>query len=243
MGNTIDLKTTLKLCIESYPTEEAVNRIYNYVQDATDLKLKEFELLNSLTPKEETFTITKEQIKSLHFNGSLTNQEDLECMFPKAFEEEKKELVVGKWYKSKNIKTAPYGLFFLTNNKLIAGRLNSDCGYGFDYLGNWKESNYDLSGTKPGSLVESTNQEVEEALKNEAVRRGFKEGVYFIDQTGQEQVCNGQMSLNEKYKGYSVDGLCFGKSNGLIFRNGVWATIIPTITKAEAEKELGKKIV
>jgi len=80
-----------------------------------------------------------------------------------------------------------------------------------------------------------------EALKNEAVKRGFKEGVYIKTTHGNIKKISGVLKngvLSELVSFNDPD-----RFNGSIFRNGNWAEIIPTIAKEEAEKQLGIKII
>ena len=98
--------------------------------------------------------------------------------------------------------------------------------------------------------IKATDKEVEEALIKEAKRRGFKRGVKFIKlsngvvqtvyglpyfQAGRVAVESPITEWSSLYKG--------GCSNPSIFDNGKWATIVETITKEQAEKELGKTIL
>jgi len=87
----------------------------------------------------------------------------------------------------------------------------------------------------------ATEQEVFEALKNEAVKRGFgKKNVYFIDCLSRNFISTGKFSFyNSKVEN---NGITNG-ANGWIFRDGIWATIIPTLTKKEAEEKLNCKII
>lgn len=114
--------------------------------------------------------------------------------------------------------------------------------YGIDTEGNW------FNSSRPESTIqamlknpknrEATNEEVFEALKNEAVRRGYKEGAYCECLTSKrDNHFDGGIFLYDK--GYNT--LHF--MGATIFDSGKWATIIETITKAEAEHQLNKKII
>jgi hypothetical protein len=74
---------------------------------------------------------------------------------------------------------------------------------------------------------EATETEVFEALKNEAIKRGFKEGIEFERSwDARKQTIN---STKPYYYSSSFTALNFGGSH--VFKNGIWATIIkePTI--------------
>lgn len=88
----------------------------------------------------------------------------------------------------------------------------------------------------------ATTEEATEALKNEAVKRGYKEGVYIKYPWFEKYNLN-----NETYKPnfegdtYLEDESFYYKSVR-VMRDGIWAEIIPTKTIKEAEellKELG----
>jgi hypothetical protein len=165
----------------------------------------------------------KEFIKQAHSNACSEWKEKIEKEFPELFKED--ALVVGKWYKRNDNK-----IWFLTEI-----REESSFGYGFNFEGNWsdisKGYNYTLD------LTLATDKEVEEALIKEAKKRGFKEGVKYNN-----FIANRVFTFR--------GGLSYNNNNTLndlnentIFKNGKWATIVETITKEQAEKELGKTIL
>ena len=175
-------------------------------------------------PIKETFEITKETIIKYKMKDE----------FPEVFEV---KLEVGKWYKR------PHGkaLFFIVGDPKITPFEV----YGFDMEGNWM--NLEKARTFPDYEIEATQQEVFEALKNEAVKRGFKEGVYITpmysdgkDYYPDENIISSPLNFKLKGNGFVVDG---GLDEYRIFVNGKWAKIIPTKTKEEAEKLLDCKII
>jgi hypothetical protein len=170
----------------------------------------------------------KEFIKKAHSAACNEWKKNIEKEFPKLFKED--ALVVGKWYKIQCSKNA---LVFIQGYKKT---------YGFDYAGLWTNMwNENISRT---TYIPATDKEVEEALIKEAKKRGFKEGVR-VDKllytnigslNGDSKTCE-----NKEFK-LSFGHLFIG--NLLIFHNtGKWATIVETITKEQAEKELGKTIL
>lgn len=155
---------------------------------------------------EPTYTLTKEQLKSL-------TDPQVKEWFPEVF---KTVLEVGKWYVCK-------GFGYIINWQ---GSFHNS--YGFTKGGDWYGNGW-VENSK--GLREATEAEVFEALKNEAVKRGFVEGVYYKSLSNGEIVkCLGDYQLC-----YDHERICF--------KDGVWAEIIPTKTKEEAEKELNCKIV
>jgi hypothetical protein len=169
----------------------------------------------------------KEFIKKVHSAASNKWKKNIEKEFPKLFKED--ALVVGKWYKYHD----NYQESLMVWN-------NSEDTYGF--WGN--EYRDDLSFHISYDKIPATDKEVEEALIKEAKKRGFKEGVR-VDKllytnigslNGDSKTCE-----NKEFK-LSFGHLFIG--NLLIFHNtGKWAEIVETITKEQAEKELGKTIL
>ena len=166
----------------------------------------------------------KQFIKDGHAAACSEWKTKIEKEFPKLFKETK--LFVGKWYK----RQIDNGLWFLT-------KIEMDCafGYGFDMDRDWvdisREYNYDTD------LIPATDKEVEEALIKEAKKRGFKKGVEFIDVfDGKLEVADGN-----RFELSHTGRLLYNCDR--IFSKGKWATIIDTISKEEAEKELGKTII
>ena len=166
----------------------------------------------------------KEFIKKAHSAACSDWKENIEKEFPKLFKED--ALVVGKWYKSR-------GCLF---NYQKQGDV-----YGFFTDVGWNNGGWIWDGT---SAKLATDKEVEEALIKEAKKRGFKEGVRVErllesnlgSLNGDSRTCE-----NKEFKLYHGH-LTIG--NLLIFHNtGKWATIVKTITKEQAEKELGKTIL
>ena len=177
------------------------------------------------TETQETFEITKETIIKYKMKDE----------FPEVFEV---KLEVGKWYKR------PHGkaLFFIVGDPKITPFEV----YGFDMEGNWM--NLEKARTFPDYEIEATEQEVFEALKNEAVKRGFKEGVYITpmysdgkDYFPDENIINKPLNFHLKVSTLEVDG---GDDRYRIFVNGKWAKKIELkkLTKEQIERELGYKI-
>lgn len=189
---------------------------------------------------EETFTITKEQILELK-NGYKT--EKLKEWFPEVFEEEKPKLVIGKWYKC--IEKGFESLIVVTD-------LEGNKAYGFSYYGEndrniWNnESNCGWSfKSDTKNWIEATESEVFKALKNEAVKRGYKHGDYVkypwyedSEELFKIEINKGNFShvTRLKDKGFLLKGT-------QVFFDGKWAEIVKTITIGEAEQKLNCKII
>lgn len=167
------------------------------------------------------FEITQEQIEQL-INFHPDNEKPFKQWFPKAF---KTELEVGKWHKNK------YDSLFCIQE--IKG--NSVFGYGFSHIGPIWSNRFNWSIEK---ITEATPEEVEFALIAEAKRRGYKTGVFceFGIMKDVRAIKSSIFMYDEKR-----NGLYMGYDE--VFVNGKWSPIIESITKAEAEKILNKKIV
>ena len=169
----------------------------------------------------------KELIKRLHSIVSMQPRYDIEKEFPKLFKSE--SLEVGKWYKYN--KGGFNWLMCFQSNK-------EDVNYGFNTSGTWGNS-YSIRATE---WTPATDKEVEEALIKEAKKRGFKEGVNYIAVGEEAGVTSNLGSGKFRYGVGDKDALCICGYLRIYYK-GKWATIINTITKAEAEKELGKTII
>ena len=178
----------------------------------------------------------KEFIKKAHSAACNEWKTNIEAEFPKLFK--KDDLVVGKWYKS------DWGYKFCFNGEYD---IDSDPrGYGFSQGGDFLTDNKTSKrgGWGKHNLTEATDEEVEEALIKEAKKRGFKEGV-----TVDKANLSDDYNPNNRLKNNNIDtnelfshGFLW-VSSILIYDNGKWATIVETITKEQAEKELGKTIL
>jgi len=152
---------------------------------------------------------------------------------------EVKELEVGKWYKGNKDFNS------LICIERIENKIDYDeihC-YGFWFDG-WKKG-YIANTSHQKSLIEATESEVFEALKDEAVKRGYKHGVYLKYPWYRNEEGIFKIEMNEgdfSHVTKLTDGGFLLKGTHVFFK-GKWAEIIPTITKVKAEKELGKKIV
>ena len=161
----------------------------------------------------KTFIITEEQIKELSKwkHGKRLMQD----WFPEAFE---KQLEVGKVYKYTSLGGEKFMFKF---NEFGADN------YGFNIIGEW--SNYLRVWKNDVNLYEeATKEEWLEALKEEAKRRGFIEGIKFnCPYTGKVEILGNE--LDYEFTGYNYEkfGKCLRDNRGsVIFYNGIWSEII-----------------
>ena len=125
-------------------------------------------------------------------------------------------LKVGEWYKKKD-----YGdLMFYFNGK-YTNKNNVD-NYGFDYNGIFQEV-IGVHKHEVNEYYEATKQEIEQALTNEAKRRGF-------------ETSENEFHFYKEDNTLLIDGV-------EIFNNGQWAEIIDEKAELKEEiKELRKKL-
>jgi len=178
----------------------------------------------------------KEFIITANTKGCLRGE--LAKVFPELFPT---ILKVGRWYRDEILTYK--GLICITN-------LEAKKAYGFKWnSGSWKNANEGNWGFV--NLVEVSESEVGARLSIEARRRGFIIGC----------TANNSKVHNTNYENFSFEGggrfVYTAHSNTLvwetdedaglgewcIFKKGVWADVITTITKADAEKVLGKIIL
>ncbi|WP_395045932.1 hypothetical protein [Flavobacterium sp.] len=179
-----------------------------------------------LTHKQPTYTITKDIIEKYQMKDE----------FPDVFEV---KLEVGRWYKviDKNgqFKSNEFAIIFFDNNENH---------FGFGYYGTWTTTFKNLKKVierNTDEVTEATEQEVFEALKNEAVKN-YKIGQYIFDEWSKIQATIERLDkFDFSYKTLFV--LNDNNSKTALFCNGKWATIIPTLTKKEAEEKLNCKII
>ena len=140
-------------------------------------------------------------------------------------------LKVGKWYKYNNCI-----LNYKETNK------NNIKAYGIIPYFGWGD-NYNC-GNNPEKWIKATYEEIEQALTDEAKRRGFKQGVKFkclITNEIGEMIEDYLLSFG---RGNSLESAFKDKNiNGVLFKDGVWAEIIDDKTELKEEiKELRNKL-
>lgn len=177
------------------------------------------------------YEITKEQLQELAKGNAK-----VERWFPEAF---KTKWDIGKWYKSKNYEKV---LFFLES--ISNGGVN---GYGLNYVGDWVNSKENFANVKDfQSVYLATESEVLEALKKEAVKIGFFEGVYIKadwimtgNNISKSPISKGKFRLdnNGDFDYSPINGTTY-----TLFRKGKWAIPIKekTLSKSEAEAKINE---
>ena len=172
----------------------------------------------------------KEFIKKAHSAACSEWKENIEKEFPKLFKGD--ALEVGKWYKlTKDYGNLEKGSVFPFIK--YQGLFEDYAVIGHSIFDN---SKIDYRAPHSNTLTPATDKEVEEALIKEAKRRGFKEGVKFK--------CLYNKTVSYGYSPMLCSEGYLWIDGGCVFKEGKWAEIIKdTITKKQAEKELGKTIL
>tara|TARA_R110000772_G_scaffold259957_1_gene377744 strand:+ start:61 stop:573 length:513 start_codon:yes stop_codon:yes gene_type:complete len=164
----------------------------------------------------------KKLIKRLHADSHPSYKGEIEKEFPKLF---KKELPNG-WYADRD---QGQWLCFIEKGVMK---------YGFDQDGDW-QINIELNYKLQEDDYKATKEQVRKSLIKEAKKRGFKEGVN-ADLTYCDHRVSDAKIIEENYR---YNGRWLSLNNYIIFEKGKWAKVTETITKEEAEKELGKIII
>ena len=164
----------------------------------------------------KTFELTQEQIDRLAEKKHAKKL--LQEFLPEAFEN---KLEVGKWYISEH-----YLAYYLGDYKCNCIRLSD---------GAWFENmHHSLSGHLKSYKL-ATEEEVREALINEAKKRGYKEGVKckfgIIEDI--RTIETNIFDWNGKY----LFVRCINGNADIIFKNGKWAEIIEEPKETEPTKE------
>ena len=178
----------------------------------------------------------KDFIKKAHSAACNEWKTNIEAEFPKLFK--KDDLVVGKWYKS------DWGYKFCFNGEYD---IDSDPrGYGFSQCGEFLTDNKTSKrgGWGKYNITEATDEEVEKALIKEAKKKDYKNvNINNLETIGNMLSSHHSIASSKCYYYNSIENALWFRGK-LIFWNGKWATIITeTITKEQAEKELGKTIL
>ena len=175
----------------------------------------------------KTFELTQEQIERLAEKKHA--KELLQEFLPEAFEN---KLEVGKWHKPKERKNKT---LFVPNKE----QCDDNMGYGFTYLGKFKESNFNLRGCFPNKFELATEEEVREALINEAKKRGYKIGVKVKSELDSEisEITDDNFEYipEENALKVKVSSNFYNKRN--LFNNGKWMEIIKEAKETEPTKE------
>lgn len=197
--------------------DDLKNHLHSYRKENNELKMRIEEL---------------EAEKKIILQGSPDNRNILDIDLPLAGTEIKLE--VGKYYIVENIQEGSLGFSGFgtyTEEKNDAGLLSCNIGFNFKNLSGaiWRTN---------GDIRLATNKEIKDALTKESDKRGFLKGVLVEAMNNRFGAID--LEFATTYKEYANE---FWRGGFCLMKNGVWATIPKTITKSEAEKELGKKIV
>lgn len=166
----------------------------------------------------------KEFIIEAHKAACSEWKTKIEKEFPKLFKKE--GLQIGKWYKSKRTSCIAF----------VQEVYSKDFkAYGFDDEMRWTDS-CKMWTNDFSSWELATEEEVFDALKKESIKRGIW-NVPIIYPDGRTTY------LDDLTIYFDLENNWLRSKYGIVFENGVFATSIKSITKEEAEKQLGVKII
>ena len=168
----------------------------------------------------KTFELTQEQINQLAEKKHA--KELLQQFIPEAFETKP---IVGKWYISDH-----YLIYYLGNNECNCIKLID---------GEWLEKiHHSLSGHLKSYRL-ATEEEVSEALINEAKKRGFNNIGNLKIKNTVGSISNGFVTTTNDFY-YYYKGNTLRLDGAVIFNNGVWAEIIeePKETQEQIKRVL-----
>lgn len=114
--------------------------------------------------------------------------------------------------------------------------------YGIDSWGKWNDSFFNCEYNST-NYIKATPEEIEKGLIEMAEKMGFKEGVRFNTIKTDIAICDKNAYVDKS--GIHFHDNCIYSTNGVIYLQGKWATIIPDTKKMtieEIQKELGYKI-
>ena len=184
-----------------------------------------FEHSVSIDLEDNSFSDFKHTIEYGNFIRYATEEE-------KALLEPKKELEVGKWYKSWNDSYNGYDLSYCTG---------TGTDYGFHAENNnWFEKQYWIKNSMTSEWQEATTQEVEKALIEEAKRRGFVNGgVGNNSNIHDKKLKDCELFFNNKYEFDEKDNLLRiildADTTWTVFKDGQWATIFEQVNFTDSD--------
>ncbi|WP_312364000.1 hypothetical protein [Sphingobacterium sp.] len=197
--------------------KEAIKRLNNNGQNIeTDIMCDyEFHGNDLLIYHEGMFKVI--QCLPTHPNHEITLNDLCEMIIDQ--ESKPKELEIGKWYYVLSVNS----LFFLEtiNNR------NENKGYGI-YYGNWNDNRQDSAymgrSSEVSNFRELLPEEVEKYLIQEAINRGFKQGVSFISPNGKYKYTAESNEFKFVIDDPTYQRLMIG--DHAIMVNGKWAELL-----------------
>lgn len=194
--------------------KEAIKRLNNHGQNIeTDIMCDyEFHGNDLLIYHDGLFKVI--QCLPTHPNHEVTLNDLCEIIIDE--ESKPKSMVVGKWYTYQPNKT----MFHIVS----IGK--SVFAYGIDFEGNWnKVCNWmDIDEMDNSDIREATTEEVQKALIEEAVKRGFAKGVSFISPNGKYKYTAESNEFKFIIDDHTYQRLMIG--DHAIMVNGKWAELL-----------------
>ena len=160
----------------------------------------------------KTYTVTEEFLQKAYKEACVEWKQKLETEFPEAFQ----KVEIGKWYKEEGSNL----LFYI--EKITSGVA---IGYGFERNGRWF-SNYAWENVPLRKCIKlATEEEVQNALFNEAEKRyGKNWREVKIKQTIEREfpfINSGALTVT-----FTLTSGRLWNKNGVLYKDGVWAEVI-----------------
>jgi len=182
---------------------------------------------------QENGTVTVTDTETTTTLSKITVDEICRLVKDKDKQPIKPVITYGGWYQNKS---NPKIVVFYEKDDAVFGGV----GYGFDDCGGFTHANNLSLKSFKEDWQPATPETVEQYLRKEAVKRGYKIGTKIKSISSKNEcICHDEIY----YNGFEFNQLLFGMM-ACIFENGVWSEIIQpeTITRAEAEKRYDVKI-
>lgn len=199
---------------KTYPvTRKQLSEIYGSVCDKWKSEI------NTIIDKGGRFSESFEVPQSLIWRARAEANDNQTEWLDKVFDEVKKEIQIGKWYL-----IDCEGYYSSTARNAIVYDNGEDYSYGFNFEGKFVNE-FNLGHGRKDVIREATSQEVEQALIEEAKKRGFVRGVNFTSLIYDKP----QATLSSDILDWEVIGeeWHLRDSDGeSIFHNGKWAEVI-----------------
>ena len=179
----------------------------------------------------------KDLLLELHNTTEFTElAERIEKEFPKLFNQKLDRPIKNEWVRNN------LGCIFKWNGDITPHA--NYIGYGFTPNGTFIESSKVCGWDSTNGFTKVSDDEASALLINHANKLGFVKGAMVVSTIGyKSKIEDVDLDNYVTRMGKNELWLVGEDCNLLIFDDGKWAKIIETITKEEAEKQLGKVII
>jgi len=209
------------------PTDERLDKLHKLFCDTLKLSdkiAKNIDQSNKLKSKQQELIERQKE---------LISQRD--CIGRDIPVEEKPvELEVERWYKGSGQFEK---MLIYVRQKIAYCNETNHYAYGFNGLGEWMNEMSQLWSIEQYGFKPATTSEITEALKNEAIKKGYKKGVT-IKYDGHLGEIKGDIYYAEGVNCLAVETYENTRNNEFfpLLEKGVWTEIIPTLTRKKRSR-------